>query len=120
MGRPVTAEIDSAPPPPRIAVELGKYESRDCDPAGKRFGYAYSFLTRHRVEHQQGLVWVHLLGQVAEFLHEGVVNLLPARRIDDCPVCTGLNGPGDTGHSHVDWSIGASVVIDLHTQLASQ
>ncbi len=79
----------------RVAVELRQHDAVEVQPLRKRAGDVHGLLASHRVEHEQLLVdGQHLLDRL-ELAHQRVVDVQPARGVDDDDVAAVvLRAPG--------------------------
>ena len=81
------------------AVELRQDDARTLDGIGKVLGLADSVLAGRRVEHQQDFVrrfgdhFSQDAVNLGQLLHQVLLRLEPAGRIDDGRVCLDLQGP---------------------------
>ena len=91
----------------RIAVELRHDDAVEAERLIEALRHIDAFLARHRIDDEQDFVRMHGALDVAELLHELLVNLQAAGRIDDDDVI------------HVRLRIGHSLVRNLDRILAA-
>ena len=66
-----------------VAVELGEHHAVELRDVGELLGHVHRVLAGHRVDHEQDRVRAHALLDPAELLHQRLVDVQPAGRVDD-------------------------------------
>ena len=74
----------------RVAVQLGQHDAVEGDPLEERLGDVDRLLARHRVEDEQDVRRLRRVADAPELLHQRLVDLQPARGVDDDDVVAGL------------------------------
>lgn len=71
-------------PAPRVAVQLGEHAAGDApEPQRERLGHPRRLLPGHRIHHEKDLRGGHGAPHSLQLLHQRVVRLGTARRVDD-------------------------------------
>ncbi len=91
MGLPVTPRMESAAPP--RTVHLGHDDAGDAEAVVEALGDGDRFLPGHGVGHEEDLRGLHGVADAVALLHEGLVDLETAGRVDDEAPMLGLPCP---------------------------
>src|SRR5215471_7002165 len=67
----------------RIPIELGQDRAINGHGFVKGLGYVDGFLARHGIDHEKGIMWRRSLFDLPQLLHELLVDLQTASRIED-------------------------------------
>jgi hypothetical protein len=115
IGLPVTALTESA----GVAVELRQHDAVEGDAPGERLRHANRVLAGHRVEHEQHVGRPRGVAHRGELVHQRLVHVQPAGRVEDDGVQLLRAGTLEPLHDRLD-GVGALLAEDGHLDLLAE
>ena len=103
----------------RVAVELGHHDAVELDRLGELLGDVDGVLAGHRVDDEQDVGRAHDLADAHELLHELLVDVQAARRVDDEHVLAVLLGAVERPAGDVDRVAVGALLVDVDAHLAA-
>ena len=112
--------MESAAPPPGVAVNLGEHQPSQADAGVELLGRPHGVLSGHGVDDQQGLSRGDGLLHGFQLIHQLVVDLEPARGVDYGPSCVRPLRPRDAVPGDLDGLRRGVFRVDLYVDLRAQ
>ena len=85
-----------------IAVQLGEHNTGEPHGLIEGGGHAHRLLTGSGIRHQQSLLRLQEVGQLAQLLDQGGIYLLPTGRVENQHIMLDVRGPAQSLPGHTD------------------
>ena len=115
----MTALTESAAPPRASPSSFDEDHAVEVRGLGELLGHVDRVLARHRVDHEQHVVRLRALLDLGELLHQLLVDVEPAARVDDQHVAAVLLRLVERPLGDVDRVAAGALLVDVRAGLGA-
>ncbi len=103
-----------------VAVQLGQHHAVEVQAVVEGLGRVHGILTRHGIDHKQGLMRMHRFLDVGDFVHHLLINGQTTSGIDDDDILALTLSVLDGVLRNLYWILVAFLAIDFNLNLLTQ